>query len=128
MESSILLTIKARLKNELNLPNELIDSFINLLEDYEIGDYLYYEYFRTQIGITDEEFILLTNILVRMGIVEKVYKILCPTCGEISKTVYHKLNEIRDTDVCEKCGCDLVGIDESFKYILVFFRLVSYGQ
>ncbi|MTI83420.1 MAG: hypothetical protein FH756_05815 [Firmicutes bacterium] len=102
----------------------MVDKFVELLGDFEKGDYLYYGYFKNEINITDEDFVVMTNVLIRMGIVEKVYKLFCPECGEISRTLYYDINEIKTADICEKCDNELVGPDESYKYIVVFFRLV----
>ena len=109
------------------MKNKLVDDFINILKDYKEGDYLYYEYFKTQIGISDEEFILIVNVLNRMGIVDKIYKIFCPACGEISRTLYHDISEIREINTCEKCDADLIETNELCKYILIYFKLVSHG-
>lgn len=64
-------------------------------------------------------------VLENEGILTQVYKVYCPDCMEFSPSFFNHLNEVEDYEFCNECSKKLVEEQNPYKFVVVFFKVIS---
>lgn len=125
MSSSIYIKIYDEISRRTELNPDKITKILEYVSGRKVGSYISVDKLSEDYNITDNDITDIMIVLYKHSIVKKVFKIYCPSCGHISRKMYDNFSEIEEVEYCDECDEAIFESGNYFKYLIVYFKVVS---
>lgn len=121
MLQASLLDLKKNLQSSRLLTEGNISKFIDLIERYNKGDWVYPGVLIRQLGITQMQAYQVLDMLKELDMLEVNYELYCHKCGQFKGPIYETIGQIPEELDCECCGEKLNPLEDTIVIYRVLF-------
>ena len=116
--------ISNKIKAITKINSEQLTDILSYIWSKPIDSYIYPEVVQERFNIELEDCMKLLVILEKRDIVKMVYKLYCQTCKDFSEQIFESINDLEDYVMCEECSEDLFDVNNPYKYVTVYFKVI----
>ena len=127
MLSDTFQTILMKILNNLEIDSNKLRHILEYIQTKPINSYVYPEVIESKLNISISECMKIFVYLEKFGVLKQVYKLYCPQCKDFSYKIYEDIIDLEEENECEICGKELVEEENPYKYVVIYFRVISNG-
>lgn len=126
MLSSFYQSILEKIIDKIEINKKELEEILEYVENKDINTYIYPEVIQDRFNIESKHILELLILLEKRSVVKQVYKLFCPKCRDFSDEIFESINELEEQEVCDKCGEVLIGGEQPYKYVVVYFKKIKH--
>lgn len=127
MLSDTFQTILMKILNNIEIDSNKLERILEYIQTKPIESYVYPEVVEEKLDVAISDCMKVFIYLEKFGVLKQVYKLYCPNCKDFSKRIYENINELEEENECEICGEELFEEENLYKYVVIYFKVISNG-
>ncbi len=119
MQSNIFQKVAPLLKEKkFNIDS---DAFLNFMEQYRQGDWIYPDAIHRELGIALRDVYNILELCVDEGLTEQDLQIYCPACQRFTGSIFKTALEIPDFVNCVHCDTE---INNPLQHAIIIYKVL----